>query len=161
MFDRECLVLIWSGLITIPWTGRACPRLRPWPMESPRVISTLGGTGVSGEWPEMQRAPESSCCQNTSTITPLGCSADSVPGIPTNLAPTGICTIISVSNVPVVLNRAKINLLQACNIELQTVLCLPELRHQMLKWEWPASPLPWQLLAPPALRYSRTLLREL
>lgn len=55
------------------------------------VTSTLGGIGVSRECPDMRRAPDSSCSQKTCTITPLGYSAHSVPGIHTNLAPTGIC----------------------------------------------------------------------
>ena len=41
----------------------------------------------------MHNDPDSSCCQYTSTMTPHGFSAVSVPGIPINLAPTGICRL--------------------------------------------------------------------
>lgn len=59
------------------------------------IGSTFGGIGISAEWPDMQRAPRSSCFQYTSTIFPLGFSSVSVPGIPTNVAPKGTCVNIT------------------------------------------------------------------
>ena len=59
------------------------------------ICGMLGGTRVSSECPEMQSKPVSSCSHSTSTITPLGFSADSVPGMPTNLAPKGTCTFVA------------------------------------------------------------------
>lgn len=82
--------------MTNPWTRPLPELLREVDAKGGGVGSTLGGTGVSVEWPEMQRDPDSSCSQYTSTIMPLGFCAFSVPGIPTNLAPTGICKIIEI-----------------------------------------------------------------
>lgn len=59
-----------------------------------RVKFSPGGIGFSGEWPNISGAPLSPSPQYTSTIVPWGFLSDSVPGIPTNLAPTGICLYI-------------------------------------------------------------------
>lgn len=88
-------VWISLGSITKPSTGALLPkRVVRDVAEEADLVETLGGIGISDEWPEMQSAPVSSWSQYTSTMRPLGFSGDSDPGIPINLAPRGICITI-------------------------------------------------------------------
>ena len=88
----------------------------------------LGGTGVSRECPEMQSKPVSSCSHSTSTITPLGFSADSVPGMPTNLATKGTCIFVQEES-----KRLKINRYTVFHIKSKP--CHKDLRNQKIAIE--------------------------